>query len=164
MTDDKTQWLRCPVALVLQCCAIFRLGLPQMSQAPHFNVAGSEVFGSARQACMQATGVGRDMQMSVLTTARYVREVGFEVQGIELRPETGKVLDCMIRDKEWATAELPGSLQCQLCCDLRFELPEVLKKNLFSVFLAADDRDESEISFGECRPQMAPLCWEFGRM
>ncbi|CAE7508102.1 PGA [Symbiodinium sp. CCMP2456] len=50
---------------------IFGLGLPQMSQAPHFNV-----------------------------------------------------LDCMIRDK-------------------------VLKKNLFSVFLAADDRDESEISFGE---------------
>ena len=26
---------------------------------------------------------------------------------------------------------------------------QVLKKDLFSVFLAADDRDESEISFGE---------------
>ena len=26
---------------------------------------------------------------------------------------------------------------------------EVLKKNLFSVYLAADDQDESEISFGE---------------
>lgn len=50
---------------------IFGLGLPQMSQAPHFNV-----------------------------------------------------LDCMIRDR-------------------------VLKKNLFSVYLAADDQDESEISFGE---------------
>eukprot|EP00439_Symbiodinium_sp_Y106_P054288 s3630_g7.t1 len=54
---------------------IFGLGLPQMSQAPHFNV-----------------------------------------------------LDCMIRDK-------------------------VLKKNLFSVFLAADDRDESEISFGEFKSE-----------
>eukprot|EP00913_Durusdinium_trenchii_P027999 g26250.t1 len=53
---------------------IFGLGLPQMSQAPHFNV-----------------------------------------------------LDCMIRDK-------------------------VLKKNLFSVFLAADDKEESEISFGEYKP------------
>jgi len=26
---------------------------------------------------------------------------------------------------------------------------QVLKKNLFSVYLAADDQDESEISFGE---------------
>eukprot|EP00931_Biecheleriopsis_adriatica_P044034 TRINITY_DN25155_c0_g1_i1.p1 TRINITY_DN25155_c0_g1~~TRINITY_DN25155_c0_g1_i1.p1 ORF type:complete len:420 (-),score=94.91 TRINITY_DN25155_c0_g1_i1:132-1391(-) len=52
---------------------IFGLGLPQMSEAPHFNV-----------------------------------------------------LDCMIRDK-------------------------VLKKNIFSVFLAADDKQESEISFGEYR-------------
>jgi hypothetical protein len=50
---------------------IFGLGLPQMSEAPHFNV-----------------------------------------------------LDCMIRDK-------------------------VLKKNMFSVYLAADDNDESEISFGQ---------------
>lgn len=50
---------------------IFGLGLPQMSQAPHFNV-----------------------------------------------------FDCMIRDK-------------------------VLKKNLFSVFLAQNDEEESEISFGE---------------
>lgn len=50
---------------------IFGLGLPQMSESPHFNV-----------------------------------------------------LDCMIRDK-------------------------VLKKNMFSVYLAADDNDESEISFGQ---------------
>eukprot|EP00930_Biecheleria_cincta_P098373 TRINITY_DN90027_c0_g1_i1.p1 TRINITY_DN90027_c0_g1~~TRINITY_DN90027_c0_g1_i1.p1 ORF type:complete len:459 (-),score=88.40 TRINITY_DN90027_c0_g1_i1:47-1303(-) len=50
---------------------IFGLGLPQMSEAPHFNV-----------------------------------------------------LDCMIRDK-------------------------VLKNNIFSVYLAADDNDESEISFGQ---------------
>eukprot|EP00435_Cladocopium_sp_Y103_P043391 s1822_g12.t1 len=50
---------------------IFGLGLPQMSQAPHFNV-----------------------------------------------------FDCMIRDK-------------------------VLKKNLFSVFLAQNDEEDSEISFGE---------------
>lgn len=27
---------------------------------------------------------------------------------------------------------------------------QVLKQNLFSVFLAADDGEESEISFGEC--------------
>ena len=32
-------------------------------------------------------------------------------------------------------------------------ISQVLKQNLFSVFLAADDREESEISFGE-RPDI----------
>ena len=36
--------------------------------------------------------------------------------------------------------------------NLHSKLLQVLKKNLFSVFLAADDRDESEISFGERGP------------
>ena len=36
--------------------------------------------------------------------------------------------------------------------NLHSQLLQVLKKNLFSVFLAADDRDESEISFGERGP------------
>ena len=35
---------------------------------------------------------------------------------------------------------------------------EVLKKNLFSVYLAADDQDESEISFGEWGSP-APFGW-----
>lgn len=62
---------------------IFGLGLPQMSQAPHFNV-----------------------------------------------------FDCMIRDK-------------------------VLKKNLFSVFLAQNDEEDSEISFGEYKASrmVGELCW-----
>ena len=33
---------------------------------------------------------------------------------------------------------------------------QVLKKNLFSVFLAQNDEEESEISFGECPKSLGP--------
>ena len=155
----KTRWLRCPVAPAFAVLCDFQVGAAA-------NVAGATLQCSwlgglwVSLSGMHATGAHAFSRQHV---TRWRSGLRCSASSSDLRLAC-KVLDCMIRDKERATAELPKSLQCQLGCDVRFEFLKVLKKNLFSVFLAADDRDESEISFGECRPEMAPLCWELDRM